>query len=82
MVLIEQLPPGSAFARSLYGEAATWTPAAYLAAVVADLLASANWQRGGGKGPRPKPIPRPNPEAKRKQRSYVGRLRNLGLLDQ
>lgn len=30
-----------------------------LLALIADLLAGANWQRGGGKGQRPKPIPRP-----------------------
>lgn len=30
-----------------------------LLALIADLLAGANWQRSGGKGQRPKPIPRP-----------------------
>lgn len=36
-----------------------WTRTEMLLAMIADLLAGANWQRGGGKGARPKPIPRP-----------------------
>lgn len=36
-----------------------WTADTYLLAQVADLLAGANWQRGGGKGSRPKPLHRP-----------------------
>lgn len=36
-----------------------WTPDTYLLALIADTLALANWQRGGGKGARPRRIPRP-----------------------
>lgn len=58
--LIGQLPRGSATARSMHGAAADWGPVEHLAAVQADLLAAANWQRAGKKNaPRPKPIPRP-----------------------
>jgi hypothetical protein len=35
-----------------------------LLAIVADRLAAANWQRGGGKGRKPEPIPRPGIRAK------------------
>lgn len=31
----------------------------HLLAAVVDLLAGANWQRGGGKGRKPKPVKRP-----------------------
>jgi hypothetical protein len=47
---------------------------------VIDVLAAANWQRGG-KGPRPKPIPRPDPERERKQKAMTAKLARLGLLD-
>lgn len=36
-----------------------WTDHEYLLAGILDLLAGANWQRGGGKGSRPKPVKRP-----------------------
>lgn len=41
------------------GSDAAWTTGEHLTAVVADVLAGANWQRGGGKGAQPKPVPRP-----------------------
>lgn len=41
--------------------AEAWTADTHLLARIADLLASGNWQRGGGKGPRPKPIKMPKP---------------------
>lgn len=44
---------------ALHGAAAAWTPAEYLLANVVDLLAAANWQRGGGKGKKPKRVRRP-----------------------
>lgn len=40
-----------------------WSMNTHLLALIADVLAGANWQRGGGKGKRPKPIPRPNERA-------------------
>ncbi|MGE3835243.1 MAG: hypothetical protein AB7H43_10700 [Acidimicrobiia bacterium] len=58
-MLIRQLPLTSRTARAQFGPAADWGPAEHLLAHVADLLAGANWQRGGGKGQRPSPIPRP-----------------------
>lgn len=36
-----------------------WSPELHILVTAVDLLAGANWQRGGGKGNRPKPIPRP-----------------------
>lgn len=38
-----------------------WDVGDWLLANVVDLLAAANWQRGGGKGARPKPVQRPKP---------------------
>lgn len=40
-------------------EMAAWGLEHHLLALIADLLAGANWQRGGGKGSKPRPIPRP-----------------------
>lgn len=46
--------------RSVHGPTADWSATEHLLAVVADLLAAANWQRGGDKKKqRPKPLPRP-----------------------
>lgn len=80
MLFIEQLPPGSAVDRSVRGEMAAWSVGDFLAAQIVDLLAAANWQRGGGKGSRPKPVPRPDPKRQQRRRDYERRLRNLGLL--
>lgn len=56
----------------------------YLLARIAHILASANWQRGGGKGPRPKPIKipdgKPRDAKKRAGADTARRLANLGLL--
>ena len=52
----------------MLGEHADWTLTDHLLAVVADQLAIANWQRGGGKSKRPKPIPRPGAQDKDKKR--------------
>jgi hypothetical protein len=40
-------------------EARAWRLEHHLMAMIIDLLAGANWQRGGGKGSRPKPVQRP-----------------------
>lgn len=50
---------GSAVAAYFDGESAGWSMDTHLLAYIGDLLAGANWQRGGGKGDKPKPIPRP-----------------------
>jgi hypothetical protein len=65
---------------ALNGRSAHWGVQEHLLATVADLLAGANWQRGGGKGQRPKPVPRPDPRAEKRRRAYVGRLQRLGLI--
>ena len=44
----------------MHGEIADWPLTVQLLARAVDLLASANWQRGGGKGTKPRPIPRPD----------------------
>jgi hypothetical protein len=44
-----------------------WTMDRHLLAAIVDLLAAANYQRGGGKGTAPKPVPRPQ------QRRMTGR---------
>lgn len=56
---MRNLPTRSATGSELYGEAVDWSTDTYLLATVIDLLAGANWQRGGGPGRRPKPVPRP-----------------------
>ncbi len=56
---VKHLPQDSALGRELYGEAADWTTDTHMLAYAIDLLAGANWQRGGGKARRPKPFPRP-----------------------
>lgn len=57
--MLTTLPRTSATVRATLGDAAEWSTTDHLLALVADLLAAANWQRGGGKGKRPKPIERP-----------------------
>jgi hypothetical protein len=60
-VIIQKQPRAeSALAREQEGdESHQWNLNEYLLAGIFDVLAAANWQRGGGKGPRPKQIPRP-----------------------
>lgn len=46
--------------RSVHGDAVAWGATEHLLATAIDVLAAANWQRGGDKkAPRPKPLPRP-----------------------
>lgn len=65
---------------SLHGDAARWGIDTHLLATIVDVLAGANWQRGGGKGPKPKPVKRPDPRADKRRREYVARLRRLHLI--
>lgn len=59
-VLVRNMPDGSATARAIHGEVVEWGATEHLLALVADLLAQANWQRQGDKGkPAPKPVDRP-----------------------
>jgi hypothetical protein len=59
VALVRGLPPTSRLAAALTGRAA-WSQAEYLLADIWDVLASANWQRGGDRhAPRPKSYPRP-----------------------
>ncbi|WP_406083113.1 hypothetical protein OHA01_26390 [Micromonospora zamorensis] len=64
----------------MHGEAGRWSTADHLLASAVELLAGANWQRGGGKGGKPKPLPRPDARAEKRRREYVGRLQRLGLI--
>lgn len=63
LVIVKHSGPSSALARALQPDLAAWASgmvAADLLAVVADLLAAANWQRQGKKSaPKPKRIKRP-----------------------
>lgn len=63
LVVVRQSGPGSALARAISPDLAAWGSGqvtADLLAVVADLLAAANWQRQGKKSaPKPKRIKRP-----------------------
>lgn len=72
LALTSNLPPSSPWAlRETDGESA-WQIQEHLLALTADVLALANWQRGGGKGTRPKPIPRPGVEAQKNERTFGG----------
>lgn len=90
-VLVRQLPLESATVRSVRG-AEPWGATEHLLATVAETLAWANWQRGGGKGPRPKHIRRPGaPDAAthigrttrpaREVRAYLARFRPREVSD-
>ncbi|MFJ4799205.1 hypothetical protein [Kitasatospora purpeofusca] len=59
VALVRGLPPTSRLRAALDGRPA-WGQTDYLLADIFDVLAGANWQRGGDKTtPRPKPYPRP-----------------------
>ncbi|MCG5460852.1 hypothetical protein MED01_004278 [Micromonospora sp. MED01] len=80
LVLVRHLPPDSPLGIALHGEAGRWSTTDHLLASTVELLAGANWQRGGGKGSKPKPLPRPDARAEKRRREYVGRLQRLGLI--
>lgn len=62
LVIVRQSPTGSAVDRALSPKEAPWGLGEQLMAHVADLLATANWQRAG-QGEPPKPIVRPGVES-------------------
>jgi hypothetical protein len=77
-VLLDYLPREAATVRATRGEAVAWGPAEHLLAAVVDLLAGANWQRGGDKkAPRPKPLPRPGEAEAKAQKATQTRERLL-----
>lgn len=57
--VVRHSPRTAALARAVHGEGVDWDAGVHLLATAVDLLASGNWQRGGGKGVRPKPLKRP-----------------------
>lgn len=61
---MSQLPPHSRFKTKASDGDSSWGIQEHLLAVAVDLLAGANWQRGGGKGMKPKPLSRPGVEVK------------------
>lgn len=65
-VLVSQLPYDSQTSLSVNGGEILWKHNEELLAAIVDILAVANWQRGGGKGQRPKPVKRPHDEKKAK----------------
>lgn len=63
--IVTMLPPGSALHRVSDDEG--WSRADHLLALIADQLATANWQRQGKKAAaRPKPLKRPGAKGDRK----------------
>lgn len=80
LVRIRYLPRESALSYELNGPSRDVTVADHLLARIETRLAGANWQRGGGKGQRPKPVKLPTAEDQQRRRSYMGRLRRLGLI--
>lgn len=74
--LVDNLPRDAATCRAVYGEVAEWGPSERILADVFDVLAQANWQRGGNKNaPRPKGYPRPR--SKQDIEALGRRLRRL-----
>lgn len=71
-MLLRQLPPGARTVRALGGEVFDWNIDTHLLASIVDLLAAANWQRGGGKGPRPRPIERPGVDTPGRETKTMG----------
>ncbi|WP_224284902.1 hypothetical protein, partial [Streptomyces sp. LS1784] len=66
VALVRGLPPTSRLHAALAGRPG-WTQADYLLADIWDVLAGANWQRGGDKhASRPKPYPRPGARSSRR----------------
>lgn len=64
-------------------EAKLWRLEHHLMAHVVDLLAAANWQRGGGKGKRPPPLERPGTKSREqviKRRSTLSPEQKLAVL--
>lgn len=57
------LPRESAVYRSVFGEAAAWSPEMHRLTDLAELMRAGNWQRGGGRGAKPPTIPRPQPKS-------------------
>lgn len=77
-MLLDYLPRESATVREVRGEAVAWGPTEHLLATTVDLLAGANWQRGGDKkAPRPKPLPRPGEAEAKATRAQQTRERLL-----
>lgn len=78
--LVEWLPDTSALHASAQGgpKHRGWNADRHAAISTVELLAAANWQRGGGKGQRPKPIPRPEPKSKRRRVVTVAELNQGG----
>lgn len=73
---LNELPDECRLARSVAGEIAGWGPQERILADIYDVLADANWQRGGNKNQtRPKPYPRP--VDKRAVEALGRRLRKL-----
>ena len=59
-VIVKQSPPDSAIHRSLAGPDHVWGLQEHLLAAVFDVLAAANWQRGGDENAKkPERLPRP-----------------------
>lgn len=67
-VLAINLPPGAGVWAAV-GSDAAWTAETHLLASAIDVLAGANWQRGGGEGRQPRPIPRPGDEFRKQGRT-------------
>lgn len=93
-VLVSSLPEDGLLPRALVAEsgpsvvtdddeARLWRLEHHLLANVIDLLAAANWQRGGGKGQRPKPFDRPGRKSSEqviKKRSSLSQEEKLAAL--
>lgn len=59
-VIVKHLPDTSALRREVLGDGAVWDVKAHLLAGIVDLLAAANWQRGGDEhAKKPERIERP-----------------------
>lgn len=76
LAYVRHLPATCQVAAEIHGDAAAWSATDRLLADVFDVLAMANWQRGGNKNaPRPKPYPRPR--SKQETAALGRRLKKL-----
>lgn len=67
-VLAVNLPAGARIWAAL-GSDLAWSAETHMLANNADILAGANWQRGGGEGTKPPPVPRPGDESRAQGRT-------------
>jgi hypothetical protein len=81
-LLIEHLPPDSAYATASNPERAAWPLTDHLLAAIFDSLQLANWQRAGNNNaPKPPRVPRPGVRDEEAQRLSFTEVRAKEFLE-